>query len=254
MTAWLGVAAAVLTWVLLVPGRRYPWRVLDLGIGSTVARSARPQRPVAAPASTGSAHDTPNPAGTIGDVRRAASARRTAPLHADLPAAVDLLHVAVTAGHPLTTAVGAVGRHGTGQVGAAFAELDRRVRRGELLVDELERLAVQLGPEVRPLVTTLVVAHSSGAPLGPTLQRLADAERRRLRRRTEERVRRLPVLLLAPLIGLVLPAFVVLTIVPVALTTARSLGPAFDGPAAQRSLPLPVSLPPTPPWTDRSPP
>jgi hypothetical protein len=42
-----------------------------------------------------------------------------------------------------------------------------------------------------------------------------------LRRRTEERVRRLPVLLLGPLIGLILPAFVLLTIVPVGITTAR---------------------------------
>jgi pilus assembly protein TadC len=231
MTGWLAAAAAVITWVLLVPGRRIPWQVVDLGIGT---RAAPVEPPAPAPA-----------VAPIARSRRRRAAGRTPRLHADLPAAVDLLQVAVTAGHPLSSAVGAVGRHGTGEVGAAFATLDRRVRRGELLVDELERLAVQLGPQVRPLVTTLVVAHSSGAPLGPTLQRLADAERRRLRRRTEERVRRLPVLLLAPLIGLVLPAFVVLTIVPVALTTARSLGPAFAGPTA---------LPPNPPSIDRSPP
>jgi pilus assembly protein TadC len=81
-------------------------------------------------------------------------------------------------------------------------------------------MAASLGPAVLPLVSTLNMALTSGAPLGPALQRLADAERRRQRRRAEARARRLPVLLLAPVVGLVLPAFLVLTIVPVAVSAA----------------------------------
>ena len=93
-----------------------------------------------------------------------------------------------------------------------------------------------LGPAVRPLVTALVSTTRAGAPLAPALQRLADTERRRQRREAETRVRRLPVLLLAPLVGLVLPAFVVLTIVPVATTTARTgLVPVLG----HSALPLP---------------
>ena len=98
-----------------------------------------------------------------------------------------------------------------------------------------------LGPPVRPLVTTLTASLRSGAPPGPSLQRLADAQRQRQRRRAEERVRRLPVLLLAPLVGLVMPAFVVLTIVPVAVTTARAgLVPASARGPVQ---PVPVEPP-----------
>jgi pilus assembly protein TadC len=134
--------------------------------------------------------------------------------------------------------VSAVARSGTGPVGEALAEVDRRFRHGSTLAAELDRLPERLGPAVRPLSTTLVVASSSGTPLGPTLQRLADAERRRVRRRTEERVRRLPVLLLAPLVGLVLPAFVLLTVVPVAITTARQgLTPLAGQPADTSDLP-----------------
>ncbi len=135
---------------------------------------------------------------------------------------VDLLAVAVSAGHTLHTAMGLVGAADSGPVGRGLSEVDAGFRRGRPLLDALADLPDLLGPEVRPLVATLTSSMRSGAPLTPALQRLADSERRRQRRRSEERVRRLPVLLLAPLVGLVLPAFVVLTIVPVALTTARS--------------------------------
>jgi pilus assembly protein TadC len=110
------------------------------------------------------------------------------------------------------------------------------------MADALEELTRAIGPEARPLVTALSSSLRSGAPLAPGLQRLADAQRRRQRRRAEERIRRLPVLLLAPLVGLVLPAFVVLTIVPVALTTARTgLTPAIGQSAPP---PIPTRSPP----------
>jgi pilus assembly protein TadC len=154
------------------------------------------------------------------------------------------LHIAVSAGHSLHTAVAAVAGSGTGVVIDGLAEVQRRFERGGRLTDELAKLPDRLGPEVQPLSTTLIVAASSGAPLGPTLQRLADAQRRRVRRHTEERVRKLPVLLLAPLITLVLPAFVLLTVVPVAITTARTgLAPIQNSLPMQNSIPLPNTDP-----------
>ncbi len=163
---------------------------------------------------------------------------------AEIPAVLDLLHIAVTAGHSLHTAVAAVGGSGTGMVIEGLAEVQRRFERGGRLTDELAKLPDRLGPELQPLSTTLIVAASSGAPLGPSLQRLADAQRRRVRRHTEERVRRLPVLLLAPLITLVLPAFVLLTVVPVAITTARTgLAPLQNSVPSENSLPIQNSIP-----------
>ena len=141
-------------------------------------------------------------------------------LERDLPAAIDLLALSVSAGHSLHTAIVAVAASARGPVADALRSAVDGFERGGRLGDELSALPERHGEPLRPLVTTLVATMASGAAAGPALQRLVDAERRRLRRRTEERVRRLPVLLLAPLVGLVLPAFVVVTIVPVALTTA----------------------------------
>jgi hypothetical protein len=117
--------------------------------------------------------------------------------------------------------------------------------RGVPLVAAVERMAdrAAAGPELRPLVSTLVVAAGSGTPVGPALQRLADAERRRRRRAVEARIRRLPVLLLLPLVLCVLPAFVLMTLVPVGLAAARGTADAVPGALAPRSDPPPHLLP-----------
>jgi hypothetical protein len=262
---------------------RWPWRVLDLVEGDliepdvlegddaahvhfaprpldrqspgsrSVRRGARGRRFVG---SAGTARPRPARQRRL-VVRSGRARRRSLELERDLPATVDLLQLAVSAGHSLHTAVAAVAEVGTGPASRALAGAVERHERGARLVESLEELPSRHGAALWPLTTTLCVAVSSGAPLGPALQRLADAERRRLRRRTEERVRRLPVLLLAPLVGLILPAFVLLTVVPVALTTARAgLDPLdavqvpagrlpTDGPAA--SFPSPVDQTRNPP-------
>jgi tight adherence protein C len=53
---------------------------------------------------------------------------------------------------------------------------------------------------------------------------LAASVRRSRRAATAERARTAPVKMLFPLVFLVLPAFLLLTVVPVLLTTVRSIG------------------------------
>ena len=79
-----------------------------------------------------------------------------------------------------------------GPVGVALGEVAAATRRGASLTDELAAMEDRLGPAVRPLASTLVLAATSGAPLAPALARLGDHERRRLRRRAEARVRQTP--------------------------------------------------------------
>ena len=69
-------------------------------------------------------------------------------------------------------------------------------------------------PRLRGLADALLASDRLGAPVGPQLARLADEERAALRRRAEAHARRVPVKLLFPLVFLVLPAFVLLTVVP----------------------------------------
>jgi hypothetical protein len=65
-----------------------------------------------------------------------------------------------------------------------------------------------------PLADALLASDRLGAPVAPALARLATEQRIAARRRSEVHARRVPVRLLFPLVFLVLPAFVLLTVVP----------------------------------------
>jgi tight adherence protein C len=67
---------------------------------------------------------------------------------------------------------------------------------------------------LRALADALLATDRLGVPVGPVLARLAHEERTALRRAAEAHARRIPVRLLFPLVFLVLPAFVLLTVVP----------------------------------------
>jgi pilus assembly protein TadC len=231
------VAAAAAWAVVRLTGadRRWPWRVGALRVQEPtpgpprdhLVRRAGPSAPATRPVAP----------------RRRSLGRRVIEVERDLVVAIDLLHVAISAGHSTHAAVAVVGRLGTGPVTGGLAQAAAQFDRGRRLLDGLSELAPTLGPSVLPLVSTLNMALTSGAALGPALQRLGDAERRRQRRRAEARARRLPVLLLAPVVGLVLPAFLVLTIVPVAVSAARGGVGSVIGAVAPTSYIDPWSTP-----------
>ena len=187
--------------------------------------------------------------------RRAPSQSRAQPRShrghssSDLAASVDLLAVAVSAGYSLHGAVRVAGAEGHGPVAQALARVAADFDRGVPLADGLAALPSVLGAGAAPLSTTLSVAAVSGTPLGPALQRLADSERRRCRRGAEARARRLPVLLLGPLVGLVLPAFVVLTIVPAALSSVAGRPVPVASTEVTPTRPV-VLLPPSTPLSN----
>lgn len=140
---------------------------------------------------------------------------------ADLATCCDLLAIAAASGSPVGQAITLVGSVGNGPVARSLGRASESIRRGATVAGAIDGIRSDLGPNGQSLSTTLATAVSSGAPPATSLLRLADAERRRARRSIEARVRRLPVLLLLPLVGLILPAFVLLTLVPVGLSVAR---------------------------------
>ena len=92
------------------------------------------------------------------------------------------------------------------------------------MVDALDHLVGRHGDLARPLVGVLRAALDDGDALGPGLGRLCVDARDLRRRHAEEAARRLPVRLLLPLVTCSLPAFAVLTVVPIlagALTGLR---------------------------------
>ena len=136
---------------------------------------------------------------------------------------IDLLQVALSAGHSIHGALAVVEPiAGQGPVARRIVAAVGGVSRGEGLLVALGDEMADGSPGVRALFVTLAAGVRSGSPVIPALQRLGDSERLRRRRTTQARIRRLPVTMLAPLVLLVLPAFVLLTIAPVLLAVARS--------------------------------
>ncbi len=145
----------------------------------------------------------------------------------ELPEVIDLLGLAVSAGLTASLAVAAVGRRGSGVLAGA---LDRAAavaaREGRRLPDVLDEIPSTLGyagDSARPLLAALADAVRHGTALGPGLDRLATEARTARRHRAEERARRVPILLLFPLVTCTLPALGLLTIAPLAVGALRDL-------------------------------
>lgn len=140
-----------------------------------------------------------------------------------LPDVVDLLALAVGAGLTVLLALEIVARRGRGPVADEFAQVCREVRMGRRLADALDDIPGRVGEGVRPVVTALVASERYGAPLVDGLERLSDEVRRDRRRRADEAARRVPVKLLFPLVTCTLPAFALLTVAPLIVSSAGSL-------------------------------
>ena len=99
----------------------------------------------------------------------------------------------------------------------------KRTEAGEPFVESARRLRESLGPSVSSVVYAVTAAETDGAPLQPALERAADEAHRRRRVRAEEEARRVPVLMLFPLVFCILPAFCLLTVVPLLVGTVADL-------------------------------
>jgi len=156
--------------------------------------------------------------------RQAAAGRHRAVVDA-LPEAADLLALAVAGGLTVPAALATAGRWTPGPVGEALRRATDQVDLGRPASDAIDDLAAVLGAPGRPLVGVLAASERYGVPLGEGLDRVAREARLDRRRRAEERARRLPVLLLFPLVLCVLPAFGLLTVVPLLVGSLPDLPP-----------------------------
>lgn len=140
-----------------------------------------------------------------------------------LPEVVDLLGLAVGAGCNVHLAVEVVAVRCPAPFHVVLVGVCEQVALGARLGDALEELPRSLGEPVRPLAAALTASDRYGAPLGVALERLAADARLLRRRRSEESARRIPVRLLFPLVLCTLPAFALLTVVPLLAGALGSL-------------------------------
>jgi tight adherence protein C len=155
--------------------------------------------------------------------RRARSWRRVA--SSEVPLFLDLLTVATSAGLAPQVAVRLAAEPVRGPLGDELRAALGKVDLGRRWRDELQAAAERLAlPDLRRAVALLRRTETLGASAADEMARLAADVRAERRSRAAERARTAPVKMLFPLVFLILPAFLLLTVVPVLLTTVQSIG------------------------------
>lgn len=156
-------------------------------------------------------------------LRRARAQAADDTVQAALPDLIDLLALAIGAGHTIPSALPVVTRWAPPALRDDLEAATAAFGRGAPIADVLDRLQDAWGIPARPLVRALRDHVRHGLPLLPTLERVGGDARDVRRRAAETRARRLPVLLLFPLVFCTLPAFGLLTVAPIVAGTLRSL-------------------------------
>ena len=150
--------------------------------------------------------------------------RRQARLEAQVPELVELLVAASESGLPPPAAF----MRSAGMLAAPLGDELRRAA-AEIELGAQWKLALDAivarteAPSLGRLARSLERSHRFGASMKGSLRALVDDLRAERRARAEEKARRAPVKMLFPLVFLILPAFLLLTVGPVLLSTIRSL-------------------------------
>jgi pilus assembly protein TadC len=147
--------------------------------------------------------------------------RRREQLVASVPHVVDLMAACLAAGMSPTVAVEQIGSAVGPPAGDELAELAARLRLGVDPVTVWSELAGH--PELGGLGRSLARAVRSGASVSDAMQRLADDLRRRSRADVESRARAVGVKAAVPLGICMLPAFVLVGVVPLVVGSVAVL-------------------------------
>jgi Flp pilus assembly protein TadB len=157
----------------------------------------------------------------LGRAEDPAVVRRRQELVDDLPTGVDLLASCLDAGAAPESALVSVSRALGGAVGEEFLAIHHRLEVG---VDPSQVWRSVAGhPQLAPLGRAIGRAHETGAPVGQAVHRLAEELRERARGEVETRARSIEVKAAAPLGLCLLPAFVVLGVVPMVVGVFSSM-------------------------------
>jgi tight adherence protein C len=149
--------------------------------------------------------------------------RRSRAVARGLPDSVDLFLLCTGAGLSLPLAHPLVAERSPAPLGDALAAAHRAAEGGRPRADALLLELAPLGDRALALGRVLVDHLRYGVPLAPGLERLGLELRLDRRRTAEQEARKVPVRLLAPLVTCVLPAFALLTVVPLLAGSLQAL-------------------------------
>ena len=150
--------------------------------------------------------------------------RRTRAADREIPVLLDLLAVASSAGLPPQLAFRRAVEGADGPLAESLRAVVNATDLGGRWRTELRAVSDRLElPDLRRLIGALARTEAVGSSLSEEVARLATDVREVRRAAAAQRARTAPVKMLFPLVFLVLPAFLLLTVVPVLLTTVRSI-------------------------------
>jgi tight adherence protein C len=184
-----------------------------LGVGLLRAAAGRPPAPALVALLAASAA-VPGVVGCDQSLTRRV-VRTRAQLLVELPAAAELVALAVAAGEGPSAALERVTRLGSGALSRELGRVLADARNGASLSHALESFAARCEvPAVRRFADAVVVAVERGTPLAGVLRAQAADARDAARRDLMERAARREVLMLLPVVFLVLPVSVLFALFP----------------------------------------
>jgi tight adherence protein C len=150
--------------------------------------------------------------------------RRQERIAAAVPDLVELLLATTEAGLGPSVALRRTGEVVRGPLGEEVRAAVLEVELGMPWQLAMEHLVDRTDvASLRALAVALTRSQRLGSAVGVTLRRVMEDLRRDRRVRAEEMARKAPLKMLFPLVFLILPAFLLLTVGPVVLATIRSL-------------------------------
>ena len=152
--------------------------------------------------------------------RLAVSAAR---VDSDVPDFVDVVSVYLRSGQPPALAFLHASDTAPGTVGVAAREVAERVHNGERFVDVLTSSRSEFGLHAQPMIDALIDTERDGLAPRELFDRLATDAHAQRRRDADMRIRVLPVRLTLPLVGCILPAYVLLAVVPLLASQLSSV-------------------------------
>lgn len=156
------------------------------------------------------------------DLARRLAARRAACL-LELPAILDLLTIAASAGLALEQALTVVAQQSNGVIARELQRATREVALGQQsLVEALEGVAQRNAvPELTSLIAQLRAAYEQGMPLVQTLSAQAEGLREQKRLRIVAEGEKAAIRMILPVALFILPVIFVVLLVPAALELMR---------------------------------
>ena len=141
----------------------------------------------------------------------------------DVPDFVDVVSVYLRSGQPPALAFLHASDAAPGMVGVASRQVAERIHNGERFVDALTSSRHAFGLRAQPVIDALIDTERDGLAPRELFDRLATDAHAQRRRDADMRIRALPVRLTLPLVGCILPAYVLLAVVPLLASQLSSV-------------------------------